>query len=192
MNKFFVSLGVLTVIGIIAAGCGGSKTIKGPSWFLTPPNDPNYLFATATATSRDMQLALDKAKQDGRVGISSQLEARVMALIKKFDEEVGKTADAELLQQFTKVSKTVVDQTLIGCKVGKQKVEKDGELYRAYVLMQMPFGAAKDALYNQIKQREHLYTRFRASQSFKDLEKEVGKLREFKKEQEKGAMGGGE
>jgi len=181
---------MVMVLGLVIAGCGGSKEVKVPGFMTNPPTDPNYLFAVATATSRDMQLALDKAKQDGRVDIASQLKSRVMGLIKKFDEEVGKTSDSELLQQFTKVSKTVVDQTLVGCRVRKQEVRKEGELYRAYVLMELPLAAAKEALLNQIKQREHLYTRFRASQSFKELEEEVQKLRDFEKEQEKGVMGG--
>jgi citrate lyase gamma subunit len=183
MKKWLI--GVMLVCMVVFAGCGGAR-VKMPN----PPNDPNYLFATTTATSRDMQLAIEKAKQDARVDISSQIESRVMALIKKFDEEVGRTEDSEILQQFTKVSKTVIDQTLVGCRVRKQEIIKEGELYRAYVLMELPLATAKEALLNQIKEREHLYTRFRASQSFKELEKEVKALREFKKEQEKGMMGG--
>lgn len=184
-QRIYSSLGlvVIMLISIIFVGCG--KSIRPPSWYPTPPQDPNYLFAAITATSRDQQLAVDKAKQDGRMDISAQIEARVSGLIKKFDEEVGRTEDSELLGMYTQVSMTVVDQTLVGCRARQQVIQKEGELYRAYVLMEVSLGFAKEVLADQLKKQEALYTRFRASKAFKEMEKEVEKLRKMKKEEEK-------
>lgn len=185
MGKVKSIVGGLTILVVVGTmlSCSSAPAKKIPSWYENPPEDPNYLFSATTATSRDLQLAVEKAKQDARVDISAQLEARVMGLIKKFDEEVGRTESSELLSSYSKTSKTVVDQTLVGARAKYQKVVKDGELYRAYVLMELPLGLMKKLLVDKIKRQQELYTRFRASQSFKELEKEVEKYRQFKKEQ---------
>jgi len=181
--------GLIFCLFLILSGCaskGGTKVeeIEVPEWFVNPPEDPNYLFGKATATSRDLQLAIDKAKQDARLDIAGILESNIQGLIKKFDEEVGRTENPELLSQFTQVSKNVVDQTLVGSRESKSKVRKEGELFRAYVLMELPLGAARTELLKQLysEDNKHLYTRFRASQSFQELAEEVEKLREYKEE----------
>ena len=54
------------VIVLLLAGCGPKykSDISAPDWYLSPPEDPNFLFGAASATSVDFQIALDKAKQD--------------------------------------------------------------------------------------------------------------------------------
>ena len=146
---------------------------------------PRYISGKATATSRDLQLSIDKAKQDARLDVAEQLESHIQGLIKKFDEEVGRTEDSELLQQYTKVSKNVVDQTLLGSRVKKSDVKKEGEMYRAYVTIEAPLGEARTKLLQMLRENHHLYNRFRNAQSFKELEEEVEKLKEYKEEQEK-------
>ena len=180
-SKHTVFLVFLLIIGLMVS-CAHHRIC--PNWYYNPPRDPNYLFAAKTATSADMQLAVDKAVQDARVDLAAQLEAHVMGLIKKFDEEVGATNDRELLGLYSQTSKTVVDRTLVGARVRQQEVFKEGELYRACVLVELPLGPARELLLDQIKSNEILYTRFRASQAFKELEKEVEKLRKYKEEQE--------
>jgi hypothetical protein len=108
-----------------------------------------------------------------------------MGLIKKFDEEVGGGADSELLTQFTKVSKNVVDQTLVGSRENKTIVKEEGNGYRAFVLMELPIGKAREELLKQLSSGENieLYTRFRASQSFQELKEEIESLREYKEKQ---------
>lgn len=186
--KRLLLVALLFAAAIMYTGCGSSslpKTDEGdiPDWFLNTPEDPNYLFSPATATSKDMQLAVDKASTDGRAEIGRQVETRIQALQKKFDEEVGVGEDAQLLQQFTQATKTVVSTSLSGSKISKKEIVKDGENWRAYVLVQYPLGAANEALLNQIKKNEQMYTRFRSSQTFEELDKEVEKYEEFKKKE---------
>ncbi|MEW6686095.1 MAG: hypothetical protein AB1393_07820 [Candidatus Edwardsbacteria bacterium] len=180
---------ILAVLTTALIGCGGPKTMQGttpgeiPIWYENPPKDPNFLYAPNSQVSQDMQLAMDKATTDGRREIAAQQEVRVQALQKKFDEETGFGKDAELLQQFTQVTKTVVSTVLNGCRMINSKVVRDGEMWRAYVLMEYPVGAANQAFVQQLKANEKLYTRFRSTQAFKELEEEVAKYEEFKKQQ---------
>lgn len=171
---------------IYFSGCGGSATTNVsnvPDWYNTPPSDPNYLFEPATAVSKDMQLAVDKAVTDGRAGIARQTEVKLKSLQKKFDEEVGVGENATLLQQFTEATKTVVSTVLSGSKTEKQQIFENDGSYRAYVLVQYPVGAANEAFLSQVKKKEELYTRFRSSQAYEELEKEVEAYEKYKKEQ---------
>jgi hypothetical protein len=183
----------LLLVALTAAsfgGCGGGpQSLQSvsecdiPEWYSTVPQDPNYLFAARTATSQDMQLALDKATTDGRAEIGRQTELKVQGLQKKFDEEVGLNADAQLMSQFTQANKTVVSTSLSGSRVRSQELCKDGGMYRAYVLVEYPIGAANEALMQQIRKNNELNTRVRSSQAFKDLDGEVQKYGEWKKQQ---------
>ena len=131
------------------------------------------LSAEATGTSKDYQMAIDKAKMDARLEMTQQLNTYVQALIKKFDEEVGLTEDSELLGLYSKTSKIVVDQSLVGSHVKEKNVKQDGNIYRATVLMEAPLGQARKRLLEQIKASDEHYNRFSNSSSFKELEEET-------------------
>lgn len=184
MTKF-ITIILPVAAAFLFAGCAGSSmqsTSAGniPKWYKQPPQDPNHLRAAYTATSQDMQLAVDKAVTGARTEIGRQVEVKIQGLQKKFEEEVGGGANAELLQQFTSTSKTIVSTVLSGSRVEKQEQFQDGQMWRAYVLVQYPLGAANEALMQSIKSNEALYTRFRSSQAFKDLDDEVKKYEDFK------------
>lgn len=138
------------------------------------PGDINMLTAEATQTSRDYQMAIDKARHEARLEMIQQLNTYVQALIKKFDEEIGLTEDSELLGLYSKTSKVVVDQALVGSHIkGKPEVKQEGDIYRATVVMEAPLGQARKRLLEQIKASDALYGRFSNSESFKELEEEV-------------------
>ncbi len=175
------------VAALLMVGCGGSKqadlartdTGNIPSWYLNPPVDPAFVYATSSATSTDMQMAINKAEQDCRAEIARQVEAKVSALTKKFDEEVG-GKDAQLLTSFTSASKTVASTSLSGAKPKQRAVNPDGNMFRAYVLME--YNVAQ-SMVSQLKKEEQLYTRFRATETYKELENEAQKVDDAKKNQ---------
>jgi len=154
-----------------------------PGWYVDPPKDNDRLIGVATATSRDLQTAIDKAKQDGRVEIARQLDLRVGGLSKRFVEETGLNEDAELLSMFTQVSKTVVSDSLNGTRLVQQELDREGGTYRAYVEMEMPIGEANARFLDKIRSHERLHTRVRASEAFEELDKEVQAYEEWKRKQ---------
>ena len=175
MQIFNLSL-VLLAIAALSLGCGGSSKFKSnalglPEWFQSPPEDPNYIFSAATSTSRGLQMSVNKAKQQGGVEIAQQMETKVKSMIKQFNEKVGLGEDAEFLSQTTEVSKLVTSKVLNGSKARKVETVKEGKIiYRSYALMEIPIGSANTALMEAIKKQQNMYTRFRASQGFQELE----------------------
>ena len=189
MIRFTKPISCLFLVCFLIAGCGGGKVdmrevsnIDAPEWFINAPRAEDALYSPQTASSRDLQMAVEKAKQQGRADIALQLEAKVKAMVKRFQEEIGLGEDAEFLDMATNVSKSIASTTISGCAADKQviKQDKNGN-YRAYVLMVLPLGSSKTELLNNINSQQNLYTRFRASQSFDELEKEVEEFEEFKK-----------
>jgi hypothetical protein len=181
---------LMVVFGFAMFGCGGTQPTQSgymgdvPEWFTTIPRNANYLFAANTATSRDLQLAIDKATTGARTEIGRQLDTRISGLQKGFEEEVGVGSDAQLLQQFASTSKTVVSTSFSGSRVKYQKHSKDGSIWRAYVLVEYPVGAANEALMQAIKKNDQVYSRVRGTETFKELDAEVEKYEAFKRSQQ--------
>ena len=182
---------ILTISLSMLIACGSQKqlvksdtqTVSGssvPIFYETPPQSPDTLFAAATATSKDLQMAVNKAKQQGRADIGSQLEIRLQGLNKQFQEEVGVGEESDFAAQATVVIKEVISQTLNGCKVKHQKTNKEGSIWRAYVLMQYPIGAANAQFLESLKNKKILNQRVRATDAFKELDAEVQKYEQEK------------
>ncbi|MFB6248024.1 MAG: LPP20 family lipoprotein [Salinibacter sp.] len=169
---------VLLLAGGLVSACGGpGATLDDmPDWMAEKPESEQYLFGTATAVSDGLQTALKKAETRARGDIASTVEVRFQGLTKDFQEEAGD----EYLEQFTQAQKEVVSQFLRGTQVRQQKVLEEDGRFRAYVLMEMPIGQASKQLLSKLKQNEALYTRFRASEAFQELQNAVEKYEQDK------------
>ena len=172
---------LLIVLLVLLNACGGSKDLSKtdtgdiPEWYLTTPTANDYIYAAASSTSRDMDLAISKASTEARAKIARNIEVKVNSMQKKFEEEIGQGENSEYLSQFTQATKTVVSKELSGSQISKKKLVKDGSNWRAYVLAKYPIGAAQKAFLNQISNNQNLYTRVRATEAFKELENDVYK-----------------
>ncbi|MBM3907624.1 MAG: LPP20 family lipoprotein [Gemmatimonadetes bacterium] len=151
-----------------------------PKWYTTPPRADDIFFGVATAESKDMQLAAEKAQMAARAQIAQQMTVKLGAFAKRFQEEVGQGASAELLDQFTTASKAVVSEELVGSRVKEQELVPGEDVYRAFVLMELPVGAANKALRDKLAAQQALYTRFRATQAFKEMNDEIEKYEKAK------------
>lgn len=180
MKRTTISLSVLLLVFLLSA-CGGSKDLAKtdtgdiPEWYLTTPTATDYIYASASSTSRDMDLAITKASTEARAKIARTMEVKINSMQKKFEEEIGKGENSEFLSQFTQATKTIVSTELSGSQITQKKLVKDGSNWRAYVLAKYPIGAAQKAFLNKISSENNLYTRFRSTEAFAELEKDVYK-----------------
>lgn len=190
-----ISLALLSLTMLISA-CGSSRqsvdltpvssseTLKKvPGWYTTVPQDPNHIYAAATATSQDMQLAINKAQTEGRNQIAQQMEVKFNGLQKRFQEETGLANESEYLDQFTSAYKSIVSTVLHGSRISKQETMTEKNIFRSYVLIEMPIGEANEQLMSKIKANQNLYTRFRATEAYKELDNEIEKFEAWKRDQ---------
>jgi hypothetical protein len=167
-------------------GVGQVTNVAVPDWFVNVPNDPNYLYAATTATSTQMDMALLNSKSEADNDLAGQIQTRVNSMFKRFREEVGVGEDADMMAMSTAVSKAIVSESLQRASTRQQEVRQEGKLYRTYILKELPIGEVQSATLDKIKSQKDMYTRFRASQGFKELEAEVEKYEAWKKENQPG------
>jgi hypothetical protein len=175
------------LIAAVFVGCGNDEpTVDGrevPEWYLNTPEDPNYVYAANTATSQRMQVAIDKATTGARGDLAASLETKIESMTKSFTEEVGD----DLRQQYTEAQKEITSQVLKGTSPNQKEVfQQDNDTWRAYVLMELPVGEAAQQFLskiNSLNKEDEMYTRFRSSQAFKEMQQAVD---EYEKEQESG------
>ena len=145
-----------------------------PEWFTEPPVSETHMFDVATATSADLQLALDKAILDAKYRLGDRLRSQMSGKIKRFVEETGGAKDPQLLQETTKVvSSLFSDVNAAGYRVSKKKIIPQGEGYRAYVQVEYPLGEANKILVEEVKRNQVVEARVRASVAFAELEASI-------------------
>ena len=201
---------IVTLLGvaILWAGCGGPKTepieiaetnllttpgtiaraessqitnINVPDWFVNVPQDPDHIYVARTRSSKDLEMSIDTAQAQARVDLANQVQTKVTAMFKRFREEIGSGEDSELNSIATAVSKDIASESVSGLKVKQQEVVKEGSVYNVFVLFELATGEVNSAVLDKVKAQKDMYTRFRASQGFKELEAEVEKYEEWKK-----------
>lgn len=142
--------------------------------------DAGGLAAVGVGSSRAMAMALDKAKTRGRTELAHILETKVDSLKKDFTEEIDEGESAEYNALFSAASKSIAHQILRGTVPKDLKYETTGNRTTAWALMVQDPKVIADAFADQKNSAKALYTRFRASQAFAELDNEVKKFEEFK------------
>jgi len=185
MKAVCCGVAVLAVATMVS-GCAKTKVSSEKSPFDIIQEKANAiteaggLAAVGVGTSRTVSLALDKAKTRGRVELAHILETKVDSLKKDFTEEIGEGADSEYNALFSAASKSVAHQILQGSVPKDLKYDLKDGMTTAWALMVQDPKVVADAFAAQANSQQHLYTRFRASQAFAELDSEVKKFEEFK------------
>lgn len=128
----------------------------------------------ADATGRE-DLALMKATLNGRTQLAQLFEVNMQVLEKNFIEEVGSTDKAEVNSMFSQTTKAITKTTLNGSRnLSTPLVWKDGKNITVKVVVGIDPKTLNSAVMAELKSAgPNLYERFRASQSFNELQKEM-------------------
>lgn len=188
MRSFGSALAALISV-LLISGCAAPKKFDDsgvPEWWgQQGAVDPNYFFGYGTGESLNLSLANNQANADATQDISFKIEQKVDALQKGFLEQVGAGKDPEVLQQFTSVNQRVTSQILSGIRDDRRAVWMKGEKYVVFIRLAYDVGAALEAYKESLESEKDLYTRFRATQAFDDLTKQVDSYHKFKKSMSK-------
>lgn len=137
------------------------------------------LAAVGIAQSKSLEIALSKAKMNARRELAQMLETKIESLQKSYAEETGQAADAEILAQFSSTAKAITSQQIRGSVAKELKYETGDKIITACALMEV----TPKIILDQFQKQEQLYTRFRASKAYEELDKEIQEYEAFKKKQ---------
>ena len=145
--------------------------------------DKGGMASVGLGESRNIQLAITKAKVEARKNLAQLVQVKIENLEKAFVEEIGEASGSEMNELFSSATKQITSQTLQGTVPKMQKYETDDGVTTAYILMVLDPSIVDASLKNN--NAKHLYERFRASKAFEELDKEI---KEFDEAQRAGYL----
>ena len=177
---------------LLVTGCGGGKKsmeeanktgLDLPSWFVMPPASDDYLYGIGSATSKLLNIAMERAVLSAKGDVASKIDSKIERLKKDFIESTGLLEEEEIIGQFSQVQKEIVSMELIGVETDQQQMNKDKEtgLLTVYVLVRYPVGKTAQKFLEGISKQKRLYTEFKASKAFEDLKEEIARFEEEQK-----------
>ncbi|MBT3945761.1 MAG: hypothetical protein HOC41_06050 [Candidatus Marinimicrobia bacterium] len=153
-----------------------------PDWFITAPTKAGYRYETATATSQDLQLAVNKATLDAASRLAATINSVMDGFTKRVQEENGLGADSDILDRYSQVQSQTIATALKDYSVAKKQIleEKSNsqDIFRAYVLLEWNETAAHQRLLEKIKSDKELYDAVRASDLMEEMESKVEAYRQ--------------
>ena len=124
-----------------------------PAWFLEKETDNSTeLTVTATDVSKDMQFAIDKATLNAKVQLANKLGVKVDSMTRESALESGYgVKDVE--REIDRVSKLRTDQKIGFFRRENLKVVREGNHYRAYVMLKLSLEEGRRLTYNNNSNR---------------------------------------
>ena len=168
--------------GLVSTLHAQESTVSTPTWALQPPaQEPSVLLGVGVATSSSLPTAISRAQVGARLQIAQQIKVRVESMQERIRQEVTGPECNDLVEEFTEVTKSFVDETLVGTKVREQVVQPRGEGARVFVLMELPQGVVAKAVVEKVSAKTELFAAVRKTQLFAELETEIQKMAETPK-----------
>jgi hypothetical protein len=134
------------------------------------------LAVVGTSESKSLELALDKAKVNGRIALARILATRIEVLENAFIEETGTPAEALILSRFSEALKAVKEQQIAGRVAQSLKYEAAENTFAAYALMVLDPKVIAD----QLAKEQDLFALLQTTEAFDELRREVALFEAFK------------
>ena len=132
-------------------------------------NEAGGLAVVGIGESKSLELALNKAKVNGRRELAKILAARFDVLEKAFSEETKIPFESLLLSGFNTAEKAIIEQQISGSVAQTLKYETIGGTFTAYAVMVLDPKAIAD----QLAKEKDLYARLQPTKAFGALDREV-------------------
>ena len=172
-NLFFVELIAVT---ILLSGCRSTPPAPAP----LPPVLPTLLgdmqaastqltqegrlAAVGIGESKSLELALNRAKVNGRLELSRLLELKLKQLELAFIEETGTKPDNFILSGFTATTRALQEQ-IAGRIAQTLRYETIGDTFTAYAIMVIE----PDEIAAQLALHNELYARLKTTRAFAEF-----------------------
>lgn len=136
---------------------------------------PDKLRAESNESSQNLQMSLEKAKQDGYLQISRQVQSTLNGLIKKIEDEAGIKDTGERDKFYNRMNEEVIYVSLHNVKILSRNIERNRGVYRASVVMETSMQSTLSSFIEHIGKNEELYRKFSRSKTFKNIEENIKK-----------------
>jgi len=184
--KRLLRLSVLSFLLVLAA-CVQTRARPGKTVFETLQEKANAasaaggIAAVGIGEAESLNKALDRAKNRARAEIARMVEIKIDNLHKDFLAEIGEDEGSAFNALFTNACKLLISRILRSGVPRALKYEKKGATAIGYALIVVDPKDIADAFAQHDETQRRLYTRFRASQAFEQLDKEIRKFSEYKR-----------
>lgn len=167
---------LLVLSALILTACGGSAP-KGPreafrpDWYGTITENENFVFTYGVSEKVSQNASEAGAHSNALAEAAQYVEAFVKTKTDNYLSESG-YENPEVLSLTEQVTRVVASQRFQGSQITQRKTYiLDNGRYQTFMQVAIPKAAIERDLVNRIKKEEALYNRFKASQSFQELER---------------------
>jgi len=150
MKKSILCLCVLGMVGCSSTKVSDVKIPEGsrsvsqypvnkielPEWYVNVPKEDNAIYATASEVSSDLQYAIDKAAMSAKREIAFKLSNDFSQKYKEHTSETNYSTQEKMAKETERlVIANSVSVNLVGVQRVKSEVIREGNQYRAYMLV---------------------------------------------------------
>ena len=146
-----------------------------PTWYKTLPKDDNIIYTVGSASSPNLQLAVDMATLNAKYTLADRINGKLDAMMKTFTSKIGSDdIDSSVLSEVEKVSKNVIASVdVAGYNPKEIEVYPSGTQYRAFVLLEYSDEEARKIIINRLRKDQMVYSKLKSTSAWKELENEV-------------------
>ena len=182
MRKTIIVILILSLIAFVF-GCAstgrpsGPKKVWEPDWYGIQSEAGDYVYAYGLGQKTNQSMSFESAKTAAYNEAAQYVENYVKSMTKDFLKESG-SENPQVLELTERTIKLVSKTKFSGVTVSKRETIQEEGKFKSFVRLSIPGKEIKKTLLNNIKNEEALYNEFKASQSFDELETEMGKYNE--------------
>lgn len=141
-----------------------------PEWFVEVPKKDNTIYAVGDGVSGSLSGALGNARANAFEGICQAAGGKVRSQTKVFRQDTEKSSTSVTT---TAIRNICPDVDVTGANVEKRSVIRDGDRFRAFVLVALPVGEANTLAKTKADQRILEKTLNAREREFKELDRVV-------------------
>ena len=141
-----------------------------PSWFTDNPMDNDSVFSAGTASSPNLQLAVDKGVLNAKRMLADSIDGKVNSLLKEYMAENGRDMDPTTLTDVERTTTNILKNINVsGYTIDKLEIQEAGLHYRTYVLLRYPLGDANRIQTKILREKLLDQSRKRAREGHQEL-----------------------
>ena len=174
----------LTACGSIKTGPSVSETkyfsneVDYPKWYAdAPKKDDSAIYGVGTEYSNDFQFSVDKAMLSAKRELASNYSSYTSAMMKDFAVESGVLGRGVANADIERTTRLIVAKVnLVGVQRVNYMTVKEGSGFRTFVRLRFSADESNKIMLAEVQRNAALYAQLRASKSFRELDKENGKI----------------